>query len=352
MALFGQDAPDPRVMAMGQVLGDIVTGGPQARGKEAYVDQLRKNGQAADALWGARKARAVAIANEAAQRGETIQALMGTDEVARAQSMANLGLAGVNIRNLGDYARPDYVTNERARQAAVLGGDSVNAARYRSAAEGTDYKPVTVNAQGVAYDQYAPLGEIAFKTTPIADAAIADKARRADAYVLGQQAGAAQRYAAAGASKARAGVYNAQAAAGGFNPNSGGQARANAAVKAINADRAANGEPPLTKAEETQVLTAVAAGRDFTIPLSNSRNPTKAGVSPNTDNGVGTPSVLGESAPAARVRAKAARAWSQSEVQQAISEARSLVASKRITPAEAAARLRSAGLHNAAGLFE
>ena len=374
MALFGQDAPDPRVAALGGVLGDIITGGPQARGQLAYVDQINRNSKAADAMWSARDSRARAIARE----GITPEALAdfqaGRNSVLGANILATS--ASPDMRALGAYQLAGTAEMANARSAAVLGGDMVTANRLTNTLEGRATPLVEVNAQGIAYDPNVPLGDQVFRTTPIADADIgltnaraADVTKRGDAYSVRQHAGAAQSYAAAARYGAQAGVYNAQAAAGGYNPNTGsskGGSRniVNDAEKLMgmvpglsitstfrDADRNAKvgGMPnsqhvsgtafdivaPTPEAYEQARAWGQMMGYDVidernrpgykphmhfelrngdkssTTFVPGGANPTKAGVQPNTDTGVGLPTVLGGKTPEPRVPVSASDAGRQ-----------------------------------------
>lgn len=366
MALFGQDAPDPRVAALGKVLGDIVTGGPQGRGQLAYVDQLKRNGDAADAMWGARNTRAQAIAREGIT-GQAIRELMTGGE-GQYDTMASVLGAGTtpNLGNLGNFQMPGYQGMVASRAAALEAGDWRRANATTAALEGKQFEPVAVTAQGIAYDPNVPLGEQVFRTTPVADANIAvDRARatdisnRGDAYVLGQKASATRNI-------ARAGVYNAQAAVGGFAPSSAKpkvgkgldivadaekltslipgvtvtstyrDPRHNARVGGMPNSQHVRGTSfdlvaPTPEAYEQAIGWGRMMGYEvidernrpgykphihFEVPNGGSAastfvpggaNPTKAGVQPNTDNGVGAPTVLGGSTPQARVPAGAKR---------------------------------------------
>lgn len=371
MALFGQDAPDPRIAALGGVLGDIITGGPQSRGQLAYVDQFSRNAKAADAMWTARDSRARAIARE----GITPEALADFQAGRNSALGANIlaTSASPDMRILGAYQLAGTAEMANARNAAVLGGDMVTANRLTNTLEGRATPLVEVNAQGIAYDPNVPLGDQVFRTTPMADADIdltkartADVAKRGDAYVVGQHARAAQSYAAAARYGAQSGVYNAQAAAGGFNPNTGSRggktvnivsdaeklmgmvpgvtitstfrdAARNARVGGMPNSQHVSGTAfdivaPTPEAYEQARAWGQMMGYDVIdernrpgykphmhFELRNGArssstfvpggaNPTKAGVQPNTDTGVGLPTVLGGRTPEPRVPVSAADA--------------------------------------------
>lgn len=367
MALFGQDAPDPRIAALGGVLGDIITGGPQARGKLAFVDQLKRNGDAADAMWGARNTRAQAVAREGIT-GAAIRELM-TGGAGQFDTMAAVLGSGAtpNLGSLGDFQMPGYQNMVANRAAALESGDWGRANAMTSALAGKTFEPVAVTAQGIAYDPNVPLGEQVFRTTPIADAEIYDKSRRTDAYSLGQQASAASNMGAAASHLARAGLYDKQASVGGFNPSTGsGRGKAKGLNIVADAEKLTglipgltitsayrdparnaavggmpNSQHPRGTAFDAVAPTpeayeqAIAWGRmmgyevvdernrkgykphiHFEIPnggLASTRfvpggaNPTKAGVQPNTDTGVGAPTVLGGKTPEPRVPASPKR---------------------------------------------
>lgn len=192
MALFGQDQPDPNALQIGAVLGDLLTGGSKARTQGAYVDQYKKNSDAADAMWGARDSRARAVAREGLT-GDAMRALM-TGGDGQFNTMASILAAGAtpSMTSLGDHQTPDYARRVLDREGAFLEGDTQLANMLGAVNSGKDYKPVEVNAQGIAYDPNLPLGSTTFKTTPLADSSMSvDRAQignyNASAYANTQQ---------------------------------------------------------------------------------------------------------------------------------------------------------------------
>lgn len=197
MALFGQDTPDPRVVAGGAALGDLITGGPAQRAQGAYVDQYKKNATAAEAMWQARDSRARAIAREGI-RPDVVQRAMSGDPAALAElGSAALGTAASpNLSNVtGGYRDVADMEIKRQRQEALANGDVPSYNRLTALETDKAYQPTRI-AGGVMMEDGAPLGDQVIplpQTQAIIDQreATADRTRaatendeaKADAYV-------------------------------------------------------------------------------------------------------------------------------------------------------------------------
>lgn len=200
MALFGQDTPDPRVVAGGAALGDLIAGGPGQRAQGAYVDQYKKHGQAADAMWQARDSRARAIAREMIDADRVQRAMQGDQQAQAELAAGSLGTAPTpNLSNitggLGDFADMEIT---RQRQDALTKGDvpaynRLTALETDKAYQQTRIEDGVMMADGAALgDQVIPLPQTqatidqrrasANATTMRADAYADSTRTRANAY--------------------------------------------------------------------------------------------------------------------------------------------------------------------------
>lgn len=162
---FAWEQPDPNIAAAGAALGDIVSGGPQRRAKGVYVDQYRKNAEAADSMWKARDSRARAIARE----GLSTDTLTGAGYDAKvAPLLANVLAAGAtpDIRNLGDFADPADRLIDAEREAALKAGDMPRYNRLTALATDKSYQPARIE-DGVITPDGVGLGDSAFKVQPL-----------------------------------------------------------------------------------------------------------------------------------------------------------------------------------------
>lgn len=312
MALFGQDVPAPGLVTGGAALGDLLTGGVAQRTQGVYVDQIRKHGQAADAMWQARERRARALAREAITREEMERAGYAP-QVAGLLSAVLASGDSPDLRRLGDFQDPADQLIDQQRREAMEAGDVPRYNRLTAVRTDKAYQPARVVAGNVLPDGVA-LGDEAFVMQPLPQT----------------QAQIAQRQASGEAALIRA--HSSQRT---MTPP---QAEARVAwIMAQGNQRLAKGESPeLVDAWIRNEMAKAGLLADAATPLV-------------TDGAVGVPvrmDALGGDAPVARPRAS--RAWSQAEVLQAIRDARRAVSTGRISVEEARKRLRDAGLHNAA----
>lgn len=181
MALFGQDAPDPRVVAGGAALGDLITGGPAQRAGGAYTDQFRKNATAADAMWKARDSRARAISREGLNP-ETLVSAGYDPRMAPVLSNVLGASATPNLRNLGDFANPADAEIDKQRREALAKGDTALYNRLTALATDKAYQPARI-AGGVITPDGVGLGDEAFevRALPQTEALIEQREASADA---------------------------------------------------------------------------------------------------------------------------------------------------------------------------
>jgi hypothetical protein len=303
-------------------LGDAIAGGPRRRAEDAYPARLKQNFDAFDALNQARISRAQANARERMTPDMVARALagdpaavgeLGATTMSMASGQPNLSTFTGGLKDLGD------IELQRQQVAAADAGDTARLNRLTAVA-GDKLIEQTKISDGIAFD---PLGtpDQALVVTPLGEATIAQKGALGDAATT--RAGAASTQA-----QARASLYNTQAAAGGWKPGSG--------------------KAPPTAAEQEAKLAFLMAeagrhaekrGNDWADAWLRNEM-AKAGFEVEPAQDVATPS---------GVRVPATRAWSQAEVQQAITDARRAISTGRITKEEARKRLHDAGLTNAAG---
>jgi len=316
MALFGQDQVDPRIAAGGTALGDLIAGGPGERGEKVYVDQLRKNFDAADAMWQARDRRARAIAREGI-RGSV-------DKAGYAPNIAPLvgdiltTSDSPNIRNLGDFANPADMAIEEERRKAMEAGDIPRYNRLTAVATDKAYQPARVVGGNVLPDGVGLGDSLDMVPLPQTQARIDD-----------------------------------------------GRARTEAAVAKTNRAPAPHAGKTLSEPEAEAKMAFIAAkANEMSKPGKDGKpkhskeyvdawvksEAMKAGVAFDGD-WQDAPEALGDTVPsgAAAPSVEAKHGYSQDEVLQAISDARRAIASGLITKDAAAARLRKAGLERAAG---
>ena len=253
---------DPGWGRAGAILGDIITGGAKRRAEDTYQKEM--GASIANAMnWN----KAVQERAKAVARDGLGDAVSGYFEDPKEAALANaiLGSADtMNMHNLGGSMRPGYrgLVSEQAQ--AMKNGDYTRANAITDMLGGKEYHPVTVNAQGVAYDPSATLGDITFKTTPVADAAIGATNTLGTQRLAAADASRVRAGAYANNQNAHAGVYRAQEAAGGFSDNNVvGQAKQ--VIDEINAEGAKNGLPPLSAEQEAQVMTGIRYGRPINV---------------------------------------------------------------------------------------
>lgn len=187
------------------VLGDIVTGGANRRAEASYGKHLGESVRGYSELDKARIVRAQANARDAlpaaiagdpvlGQRADLASAILGM-----ATGQPNLNTYTSGLGDLGDMEIDRQITD------ALAAGDQ-RTARNLSAVK-TDKVLPDLGAGGkVVFDPAS--GDVAL--TPLGGADVA-----------ATEALGAQRRASAGASNARAGLYDTQASVGGYNPNTG-----------------------------------------------------------------------------------------------------------------------------------
>lgn len=200
-------------------LGEMIAGGDRGRQRDTYDKALLNAYRADDAMQQARRARSLALIDAdrlAARQGITPDALGELGYSAAAAPVLGDILRSnstVNLGNLGEFQRPGYDQAAAVAREAIL-GDAPDVPAYNRAnafMEGKPYDPV-VQQGGTMRPLGVALGDPEFVAvpTPEAGARMAALGERTDAAVARDMA--------------RAGVYDAQAAVGGFNPNTGRRA--------------------------------------------------------------------------------------------------------------------------------
>jgi hypothetical protein len=199
MPLFGQDQPN---IGNGWArLGETLVGADGGVG--AYADRMKQHGQAADAFHKARISRARAISQEGITPAIFEAAGYAPNQAAIMAPVLGAS-ASPDLRRLGDFTTPGLLGRHQEQQEAMAAGDFKRANSITAILKGRSFEPTKI-AGGVQYDQHAPLGESDPIPLPQTAAAMQGRLARDEA--------------AAGVSSARAGVYQAQADAGGWNPN-------------------------------------------------------------------------------------------------------------------------------------
>lgn len=175
------NAPDPRIMDGFAALGDVIGGGPQQRAAGAYTDQLKGHGQAADAMWQARDARARAIAREGIRADVVREAMAGNADAQAALGAAALGTAASpNLSSitggLGDFADMQIASE---RRAALEAGDVPRYNRLTAFETKKDYQPMQIEG-GVAYADGTDLADAVFTPLPQTQAQIESSRAQAE----------------------------------------------------------------------------------------------------------------------------------------------------------------------------
>lgn len=246
-------------------LGEVVAGGGND-GSEAYLDQYRKNSDAASAMWQARRRRAQAINQEGITPDAFIAAGVAPEQAGLAASVVGAS-STPNVRNAGLSELADLEL-DRERAEAARAGDTDRLNRL-TAVKADKLMERTRITQGQAFDPYAaPSQEVAL--TPLGEAEVAADLALAD-----------QR-------QSHASVYDAQAAQGGFRPSSPKapkpagetQAKVDWIIAQANKKLADGETPPFVDAwvKNEMVKAGVSLGPDFsnvqgsssTVPLGES----------------------------------------------------------------------------------
>jgi hypothetical protein len=292
-------------------------------GREAFVKQMKLHGEAGEALAKAARARSMAMAH-ANITPEAMQALM-TGGDGQYGTMAAIAAASANpdLRRLGDFQRPQYAALELERQEAMRSGNFKRMNAITSVLGDDPHKPYDVEAAGkLVFDPVT--GETV--TTPLGQSAMsvdAARVRRADA--------------SAGASNARAGVYGAQAAAGGWKPSAPRapktltEPEANAKIDWIMAQATKKAQKESPEFVEAWIQNEMVKAGLQPLPPADFSGVTGAAT---------TVPVLGGDMPASPAI---------DEEAQALADAQRAIATGRITKEEARQRLLAAGLTGAAG---
>jgi hypothetical protein len=189
-------------------LGDVLAGGAGRRAEREYPTRLKQNFDAFDALNQARISRAQMLARESLPEAVRTSGIDNPDLATAILGMAtgqpNFGTLTEGMKDLGDIA-----LDKQALEA--LQRNDMQAARNYSAVK-TDKILPTLGAGGSAV--FTPVtGEV--DLTPLGDATVRQRDAAASASLVRAQAAAA-------ASRSRAGLYDVQAAAGGWKPSTGG----------------------------------------------------------------------------------------------------------------------------------
>lgn len=206
----------------GAQLGELIFGQPDDGG-QSYAKGLLTGARARDSLAQARYNRARAIAGEIENehtRGVTAQGLgdlLGITNPAAQQAALDLAISGgSDLRKLGEAGTPFYVQNSRAATAAANASNLGDMNAHLAVSSNTPIKSTDVTSSGEVFNPYAETGQD-IGLTKLGEVG-ADLGR---AKIGTEHAQAGAYGAMSNQRNAHARLYDTQADAGGWNPNTG-----------------------------------------------------------------------------------------------------------------------------------